>query len=71
MFPNHPPGFYVAVAPLSAIVGSDLWAGRLMSLLFSALGALAAGLIARKLGANRCESLVSAIAFFRCRYRPS
>jgi dolichyl-phosphate-mannose-protein mannosyltransferase len=63
LFPNFPPGFYVAVAPLSAIAGSDLWAGRLMSLLLCALGALAAGLTARKLGANRSESLVSAIAF--------
>lgn len=63
LFPIYPPGFYVAVAPLSAIAGSDLWAGRLMSLLFCGLGALAAGLTARKLGANRSESLVSAIAF--------
>jgi Dolichyl-phosphate-mannose-protein mannosyltransferase len=63
LFPIYPPGFYVAVAPLSAIAGSDLWAGRLMSLVFCGLGAVAAGLTARKLGANRSESLVSSIAF--------
>jgi hypothetical protein len=63
LFPVYPPGYYLAVAPLSAIAGSDLWAGRLVSLLCCGLGVLAAGLTASKLGANRRESFVSAIAF--------
>jgi hypothetical protein len=63
LFPVYPPGYYVAVAPLSALAGSELWAGRLFSLVCCCLGALAAGLTARKLDANRSEAFVSAIAF--------
>jgi hypothetical protein len=63
LFPIYAPLYYVAVAPLSWIAGPELWGGRLVSLISSAVAAALAGLTARRLGANRPESVASALAF--------
>jgi hypothetical protein len=63
LFPIYAPLYYVAVAPLSWIAGPELWGARLVSLLSAAIAAVLAGLTARRLGANRLESVASALAF--------
>ncbi len=64
VFPIYPPGVYLAAAPLEAVFGYGLWPGRLISMAAFAFAAFAAYRIARRLGCDVTEALLSGLGMF-------
>ena len=62
-YPIYPPGFYAIGAPLQLLDPEAVWQGRLLSALGFAAAALAAWKVARRLGSEAPEAIVSALGF--------
>jgi hypothetical protein len=62
-FPIYPPGFYAINAPFQLLDPEALWQGRLLSAVGFAAAAFASWRVARMIGCEAPEALVSALGF--------